>query len=517
MNNSRKITKIRYLSLLLSGIALGLSFPKAGLWPLAWVSVVPLLIFLWDTKRTDAFKGGVVYGLAYFITTLYWVEHSIRVYGHLPAYLSIPALILLCLILSLYVGLFSILFNNLYMTTRFPALLLAPVLWVSLDLLRTYLFTGFPWASIGYSQYEWLSIIQIADLTGVYGVSFMVLAVNGVLTDIILYSRRMRIFPLFPAFPTLLGIVLVFMGILGAIWYGYFRLNQKDDYSSKLTVSVIQGNIDQSGKWNTDNRKSIMTVYRQLTRSALQKTPELVVWPETSVPFVFNSDPEHAEKLKDFVRSIDTPLLFGSVGITSTSGQGTPYRLSNAAMLLDADGKITGTYEKIHLVPFGEYIPWMLPLEKLVTAIGDFSPGTTYTVMKAGKVPFSTVICYEIIFPELVRKFVNKGAKFLATITNDAWFGKTSAPYQHFAMAVFRAVENRVPVVRAANTGISGFIDDRGRIIRMGRLFREEELTETISIRNNGLSFYTKFGNVFGYLCVVAAVMIIIFKGDSKE
>ncbi len=515
MNNSLKNTKIRYLSLLLSGVALGLSFPKAGLWPLAWVSIVPLLVFLWNTKKTDAFKGGIFYGLAYFTTTLYWIEHSIRVYGHLPVYLSIPILLLLCLVLSLYVGLFSLLFNNLYKTTRFPALLLAPVLWVSLDLLRTYLFTGFPWASIGYSQYKWLSIIQISDLTGVYGVSFMVVAVNGALADIILYGRRMRIFPLFPAFPTLLGIIIVFMGILGAVWYGYFRLNQKDDYASKLTVSAIQGNIDQSGKWNIDSRKSIMTIYQQLTRSALQKKPELVVWPETSVPFIFNSDLEPAEKLKNFVRSIDTPLLFGSVGIASEEEKN--YRLSNAAVLMDAEGEITGTYEKIHLVPFGEYIPWMLPLEKLVTAIGDFSPGKTYTVMKAGKVPFSTVICYEIIFPDLVRKFVNKGAKFLVTITNDAWFGKTSAPYQHFSMAVFRAVENRVPVVRSANTGISGFIDDRGRIIRMGRLFREEVLTETISIRNNGTSFYTKFGNVFGYLCIVAAVMIIIFKGDSKE
>ena len=515
MTNSRKSTKIHYISLLLSGTALGLSFPKAGLGLLAWVSVIPLLIFVWDVKKTEAFKGGVVYGMAYFATTLYWVEHSIRVYGHLPVYLSIPLVILLCLVLSLYVGLFSVLFNNLYMTTRFPALLLAPVLWVSLDLLRTYLFTGFPWASIGYSQYEWLSIIQIADLTGVYGVSFLVVAVNGVLTDIILYRRRMRMFPLFPAFPTLLGITLVFMGILGTVWYGHFRLNQKDDHASQLTVSLVQGNIDQSKKWGPGNQKSVMTTYRQLTRSAVQKAPELVIWPETSVPFIFNNDQGQTEKLKDFVRTIDTPLLFGTVEVTSTKGS--PYQLANSAVLLDATGNIAETYKKIHLVPFGEYIPWMLPLDKLVTAIGDFSPGTTHTVMKTGGIPFSTVICYEIIFPELVRKFVNKGARFVATITNDAWFGKTSAPYQHFSMAVFRAVENRVPVVRAANTGISGFIDDRGRIIRMGRLFREEELTETISIRNNGRSFYTRFGNVFGYLCVVAAVMIIIFKGDSNE
>ena len=514
MNNRPKITKLSYVSLLLSGVALGLSFPKAGLWPLAWVSIVPLLIFLLETGRVDAFKGGLVYGLAYFITTIYWVEHSIRIYGHLPIYLSIPSLLLLCLVLALYVSLFSILFNNLYMTTRFPALLLAPVLWVSLDLLRTYLFTGFPWASIGYSQYKWLSIIQIADITGVYGVSFLVVAVNGAFADIILYRRRMQIFPLFPVFPTLLGIVLVFMGILGAVWYGYFRLNQKDGYASKLTVSVVQGNIDQSGKWNTDNRQSIMAVYKQLTRLTLQKSPDLVVWPETSVPFVFNNDPEPTEKLRSFVRSISTPLLFGSVEILSSKE--TTYELSNAAVLLDADGRTAGTYEKIHLVPFGEYIPWMLPLEKLVTAIGNFSPGKTYTVMKAYKVPFSTVICYEIIFPELVRKFINKGAKFLVTITNDAWFGKTSAPYQHFSMAVFRAVENRVPVVRSANTGISGFIDDRGHIIRMGRLFREETLTETISISNGSKSFYTKFGNVFGYLCVVAGVMIIIFKGETK-
>jgi len=187
-------------------------------------------------------------------------------------------------------------------------------------------------------------------------------------------------------------------------------------------------------------------------------------------------------------------------------------RLSNSAVLLSPDGAIISTYDKIHLVPYGEYVPLrsLFPfIEKITVGIGDFLPGEDPVVMKTPFAKIGTLICYEIIFPGLVRKFVDRDANVLVTITNDAWFGRTSAPYQHFYMAVFRAVENRVPVVRAANTGISGFIDSRGRIIRKSDIFVEATLTENVAIGNKK-SFYTKHGDMFAYVCIACSLLMLI-------
>jgi len=301
--------------------------------------------------------------------------------------------------------------------------------------------------------------------------------------------------------------------VWGAYQYGSWRLHQSPEYGDEIRVAVVQGNIDQSLKWAPENQAMILTKYMGLTRSVLAQEADLVIWPESALPFVFNYDVERTNAVRSFVESTETPLLTGAV--VTAGVEGNNVRLSNGALFLDKSGKDREVYEKIHLVPFGEYVPLGLPIAKLVTAIGDFEPGNEYTVFRWSGPAFSTLICYEIIFPELVRNFAAKGARILVTITNDAWFGRTAAPYQHFSMAVFRAVENRLPVVRAANTGISGVIDDRGRMVKTSGIFHEDAFVETVRV-SQVTSFYTRYGNVFGYICVVAAVMMILFKGEKK-
>lgn len=507
--------KTRAVVLASAGASLGLSFHDPVFSFFAWFAVAVLIINIWDFRGWSALNAGVIFGVAYFGTALYWVEHSVRVYGHIPFTLSIPTVLLLALVLSLYTGVFSVIFSLLYGGTRFPATVLAPLFWVSLELLRTYLLTGFPWASIAYSQYRVLPLIQMSDITGVYGVSFLIVAVNGVIADLYLYTRRKRSLPFFPVAPTIAGVIAVLLCVAGAAAYGTTRLGQKAKLDKRLRVTVVQGNIDQNLKWDENNINNIINTYYGLTRSSGSGKADLIVWPESTTPFVFGYDRARTESLRAFAGSMNTPILTGTTLIKEKSGK--DFRLTNSAVLLGADGETRGVYSKIHLVPFGEYVPWGLPIGRLVTAIGDFTRGAEFKVMKAADVPFSAAICYEMIFPDLIRKFASNGARLLVSITNDAWFGRTAAPHQHFAMAVFRAVENRMPVARAANTGVSGFIDDRGRILETGPLFREEVLTRELSIREGKPSFYTRYGNVFGYLCVVAAIFTIIFRGDTGQ
>jgi apolipoprotein N-acyltransferase len=263
-----------------------------------------------------------------------------------------------------------------------------------------------------------------------------------------------------------------------------------------------------------------MSIYKRLTLEALKLHPDLVIWPETATPFYFMAKRERdlvlSQDLVAFVKENRVPLLFGS-----PTYEIKPTRQIvglNSALLLSAGGQVEAQYNKMHLVPFGEYVPLkhiLFFVGKMVESIGDFGSGSDYTVMtvpygageRREKTKLCTVICYEIIFPGLVRQFVDRGAAIVTTITNDAWFGRTSAPFQHFSMAVFRAVENRVPIARAANTGISGFIDSRGRILETSGIFTEAYLMHTLA-PGSTKTFYTSHGDVFSYLCIIASIVV---------
>ncbi len=501
---------------LLSGLLLFLSFPTIDLYPLAWVSLVPLLVSLYGAEKRQALSSGFIFGIVYFFSTTYWIYHSIHHYGSIPFIPSLVIVLLLCLCLSVYTAVFSLLFSQTIARTNLPALIVAPAFWTTLEFVRSYAFTGFPWSSLGYSQHAFLPMIQIADITGIYGISFLIVSFSGAIADAFLLRRRMEDRPLFSRLPTLSGFAVLAAVLLLSLAYGMARLMDEQP-GTTVKVSLIQGNIEQDMKWNPSYQKQVLSVYLDLTRTAVRNdTPHLVIWPETALPFIFMADRKPTEDFLAFQRQMNAYLLFGSILESRPKGDDTSVdrksTFTNSAVLLTRDGKVSYIYDKIHLVPFGEYVPLrslLFFIDKLVYGIGDYVPGESHTRAITPFGSFGVHICYEIIFPGLVRKSYPHGGDFIVTVTNDAWFGRTNGPYQHFSMAVFRAVENRKPVVRAANSGISGFIDSRGRIVKTIGLFERTFLSGEIHT-NTTLTVYTKYGDIFSYFCILCSLFMIM-------
>jgi apolipoprotein N-acyltransferase len=493
----------------LSGILLAAAFPILNLHFLAWVGLVPLFFALKEKSVKNGFWLGSITGIVFFASTIHWITNSIHFYG---GYSLIPASLInlfLCAYLALYPALFgacAVIIRNNKPKLFFVA---APLIWTTFELARTYVFSGFPWSLLGYTQYTVLSVIQISDITGVYGVSFFIVLVNAALATIILDKKN--------NVPIIITAVMVIL----VLSYGFMKLRTSEVSGKGVNISVVQGNIEQNKKWDPAYQSDVMAIYKRLTQGALKQQPDLVIWPETATPFYFTgvgtNDRVMTADLIEFVRQNHVPLLTGSPTYEVQPNRRLIGR--NSAFLIMGDGRIAAVYHKIHLVPFGEYVPLnkvLLFIEKMVKTIGYFQAGDEYTVMtvpygepgQRKNVKLCTVICYEIIFPDLVRRFVDSGAEIVTTITNDAWFGRTAAPYQHFSMAVFRAVENRVPVARAANTGISGFIDSRGRILETSGIFTEAYLTHKLE-PGTERTLYTRFGDIFSYACVIVSLILL--------
>jgi len=476
---------------LLSGTLLILSFPKFNLWLLAWFGFVPLFFALEGKSKAKAFLLAYLAGVVFWFGTIYWLIH-----------VTLPGMIILALYLALYFGIFGLIISR-YTLYAIRSTLLLPSLWVILEYLRSHLLTGFPWALLGYSQYLNLPAIQISDMAGAWGVSFMVMLANAAIYSVArcpLPVKKQKFIPLL--------FIMIFVLI-----YGYSKLAQANKQTGKqatIRISVIQANIPQRLKWNIEARDFIVDKYLTLTKEALKDRPDFVIWPEACLPVVLEEAPAYYEKVKDFVREERVPLVLGAV----TAEKDAYY---NSALLLSAEGNLLKKYNKVHLVPFGEYIPLRKTLRFLerVVPIGDFTAGREYAVF-GSPVNFSVLICFEDLFPELSRQFVRRGAGFLVNITNDAWFGRTSSPYQHLQASVFRAVENRVNVVRSANTGVSGFIAPSGKILSLvqdasGRnIFITGHKTEGITIAQGRLSFYTRYGDIFIILCFLFLLYGII-------
>ncbi len=497
----------------LSGLLLALSFPRWELFPLAWVAFIPLFFALRDETPARSFLIGWVAGLVYFSGTLSWVTISMTQYGKIPQPISYFLMLLLVAYCAVYLGLFAAGVRSLFERKLRWGFLFIPALWVALEYARGHLLSGFPWAAVAYSQYRFLPLIQIADLASIYGIGFLIVLVNIGLFEMI---RRGWIEHQIAWRELILagGLFLLSLG------YGFYRLDQPMGEEKSLTVAVVQGNIAQDQKWDARLRTETLQKYKALSLASLQgggSRPELMVWPESAAPFFFQTETALRNELLDLAHEGRFYLLFGSPAFEpAASGQ---MALLNSAFLLSPAADVVGRYDKIHLVPFGEYVPlssFLFFVNKMVEGIGEFIPGREATVMKAAGTPVGTVICFEVIFPEVVRRFAQNGASVMTTITNDAWFGDSAAPYQHFSMVVFRSIENRVPFARAANTGISGFIDAHGRILKQTPLFTEAALTEPLhpGIRR---TLYTAVGDVFAIGCVIIALGFVLFIFRKKR
>jgi len=484
-----------------AGLLLACSFPRPDFTLFAWFGLVPLLLVM----QSRPFKSGFVAGLAFFAVTLYWVNIVMTTYGHLPLAVSFFLYLLLAGYLALFWGTATWAACRLKEHRNYSYVLTLPVLWVALEFLREFLLTGFPWATLGYSQHAWLPMIQSADLFGVYGLSYLLVLCNTALgvSLLALRDRSVQQSPV-KAFAATALLLLLNYG------YGQWCLQQDlDARPETLQVALIQGNIPQNLKWHPDNQLNTVNTYRQLSLQAQRSdATDLIVWPEAAMPFYFQDGGPLAASVADLPIQTSSSLLFGSPAYLRDLGG---LRYLNSAFLLSQSAQLIGRSDKIHLVPFGEYVPLgeFLPfVNKLVAGIGDYSPGEINPLPIQGH-QLGVLVCYEVIFPELAREYVRQGSDLLLNITNDAWFGKSSAPWQHLAMARFRAIENRVWIARAANTGISAMITPSGRIVKQTGLFETAFLNGKVGLgARPGL--YSHLGDVIpGAFLVISLLWLI--------
>jgi apolipoprotein N-acyltransferase len=502
IENLKPLSTYKVLLAILSGVMLTASFPPGKLDWIAWFALVPLFKGLENESPSRAFRLGFLAGTVHYLTLIYWIVIAVGHYGNLNAFFSAATLFLLCLYLALYIGLFSCL-NIQLQGSRF-FLVFIPCFWVGLEYVRAHLLTGFPWCLLGYTQFKNLHIIQIADLCGVYGVSFVIVLVNGLIYRF--FSRRYK---------TGVGglkweVPITALILAGIIAYGHYCLLHKlpeKSASASIKSTIIQGNIDQSVKWDPDYQTNTMLTYQRLTREAHHFKPKLIVWPETSVPFFFQDNIEHSPTVYSLAKESGAILIFGSPAYKRVGGS---TRYYNRAYLIASNNQRPQFYDKVHLLPFGEYVPLkrlLFFINRLVPAAGDFASGDGIAPLNQDKLSVGILICYEAIFPGLARAHSRKGANILINITNDAWFGMTSAPYQHLCMAAFRAVENRMPMIRAANTGLSAFIGSHGKIIAQSNLFTKEVLNASVNIARPSLTFYARVGDLFAFTALIVSLI----------
>jgi apolipoprotein N-acyltransferase len=450
-----------------------------------------------------AFALGVLAGFVYFLGTVYWVTLVMAGFGGLDLPVAASLAALLAIYLALYTGLFALVLWRVMARFGTVAVWLAPAVWIATEWLRASVGGGFPWVLLGTSQATVIPVVQVASVAGVYGLSGLVALVSTAAAAITV-SRK----PLVrrPAIAVALLMVVVVAG--GTLRVADGRLTRTGEL---LRVGLVQGNVEQEIKWNPAFRDPILRRYVDLSRQVLSAGAGLVIWPEASTPFFFDSESELAAPIRRLAIETRTPFIIGSDEYVRDANE-QDGRIYNSAVLIGPDGRSVASYRKMVLVPFGEYVPLQRLLffvSPLVEKVSDFSAGTEAVVFDAAGRRTSVAICYESVYPWISAAFVARGSQLLATITNDAWFEFSSAAYQHFEQGAVRAVEQGRYVVRAANTGFSGAVDPYGRVLARTRLF--ETTTATVDVRlHNGRTIYGRFGDVSVWISLVLTVGMLI-------
>jgi apolipoprotein N-acyltransferase len=488
---------------------LALSFPKFGHPALAWVALVPLLAAIGAPLKGPPMVGarpisthralryGLVTGVVWFIGTLYWLSEVMVTFGGLPTAVAWFAALLLIVYLALFPAAAAAVVARACARVGPEGLLVMPMAWIGSEYLRGHLLTGFPWVPLGNAIVE-SPIAQIASAIGIYGLSGLVALPATAL--VYAWSRRGV-----PAIAAVLGSVV----LVGGVWFwGAARIGSATLTSSgtPIRVGLVQGNVEQGQKWNPALADEIFTRYLDLSRDAVRRGARLVVWPESSTPFMFEESPALSDTIRRLAIESQTTFLVGSDQVE----RDTPPRYYNSAFLVQPNGAVGGTYRKMHLVPFGEYVPFKKIFafaSPLVEAAGDFAEGGRITVFPVAGGTVSTAICYEVVFPELARGAVLGGSRLLSTITNDAWYGRSSAPWQHFDQARMRAIEQGRFLIRAANTGISGIVDPYGRVLARSALFEPAVVIGEVRFLE-GLTVYARMGDALSYACLLLSALV---------
>jgi len=471
-------------------------------WGAAWLAPALLILGLRGLAPRAAAKFAFGAGLAAHALVFHWIYVATVHYGDAPVVAGVLAPIGLAVYPAFFFAVFGAAWSALG-SAGFASPFSAAALWVALEWARSFVLTGFPWALLGYAQHQNASLLGLAPWTGVWGLSFATVLGGAALAAFASGARRSR-----TTLAAGLGVAL----LLGA--GSIDRARESPPPAATVRVAVLQGNIDQAVKWSPEWAEQTLADYEALTRRAAQQGAQLVLWPETAVPGSPDWSAELADRLAALARETELTLLVGAVGVDSLAGGTTHY--FDSAYLIAPDGSFVDRYDKTHLVPFGEYVPMRDLLGRFVSAIAR---GAATTDVSAGRTPRAIAIplprgatltagvpiCYELLFPDLDRRFVRDGGEALLAITNDAWYGRTGAPDQFLVMTAVRAAENRTWVARAANTGVSALIDDRGRVRMQTKLFEQTLLVADLPLRAGG-SFYTRNGD---WLPMAASIGVV--------
>ena len=485
-----------------------LAFPRFDLWPMAHLALVPLLLHLYGCRRgRAAFGAGLLSGCLFYAGLLYWIPRSLGAYGGLNLTMSILTLLAVCLACGGFWGAFAWAVYRLVSRWGWRGFFPVPCLWVVMEWLRDSVpQIGFPWGNLGTSQAYVGPLIQIADLTGVYGVSGLVAAINTVFLLLLLMEvpRKVKIF-----WGALVGIALFHVLVYAEFCYLTIPITR----GRAVEVAGIQGNAPDQNDWER-LREFHVEIYPALVAELDKRSPrpELVILPENPAPFSYDRDLGYRQMMSELSRRHGITLLFNGIHYSARG-------YHNSVFSLDPAGRPGPVYDKIRLVPFAEQIP-LQPVFSFVRIlsreISNFRPGTEPVLHDARGVKAGVFICYEGVFPGLVRDFTGAGADLLVNVTNDGWFGQTAAPYQHFQPNLLRAVENRRYLVRVANTGISAIIDPFGRVVEKGPLFERAIVSGTVYTQDRR-SLYVAWGNWFPVLCAGAALFFLILSTRKKQ
>ncbi|NQT20477.1 MAG: apolipoprotein N-acyltransferase [Planctomycetes bacterium] len=497
---------------LASGLMLYLSFPPAGLSILAWAGVAPILwVAVQSPKR--AVVPAYIGGLIWFGGGLVWVRHA-----------TLAGMIILGLFMALYLVAFAAAAGALRRRLNVPLAIAAPLVMVTLEAIRSNFMTGFPYLLIGHTQINNLTLMQILDVTGVYGVSFLVIAFNGLLVEIALARRRQTYRP------AVVSAVAVAIGLAGALLYGRGRLASIETHPGP-EVCLVQANIPQDVKNRWESREAFNQAitdyigrYAGLTYNSIKEAEgpsPLVIWPESALPGCYNDIGRPAivamrQNVTDMLKAYEFRRFLIGMNYYVRDGEG--YEVFNSAIYIDGSHDNYERYDKIHLVPFGEYVPLsrlLFFVRHVVPYPQAFSSGSNYKLFDYEGRKFGVVICYEDVFPGLVRKFVSGGAEFIVNISNEGWFYRSAEADQHLAIARCRAIENRVGIVRATNSGVSCLIGPVGRIEKIiekdGNIkLVKGWLTGRVPMWSGPATAYTRFGDVFALLCAACTAAISV-------
>jgi apolipoprotein N-acyltransferase len=488
----------------LTGLLLIASFPRAGQGYLAWVAFLPLAVFLSRTVRIkQAFAGGFISGFVQFFALMIWMPPVLMRYGGLSPFLAWISYTLLGTVLACYPAAACAVAQCIIRKRGSPYILLFPCIWVLFEYAQSLSpFGGLPWLLAGYTQSGYLETIQIADITGVYGISFLLVWTGTACAWFIERRRGFR-----ALLPALVAVTLIAV----CLAYGAVSVRDFSNVVPRFHAAMLQGNISYDDPAPTLQDKFRNGYVRMADRLGPQN-PDLLILPESPSPIFFESDPGYRNTVEQLAKRFSMGLVFNDISSRETRDG---LRYFNSAFFLDRNGALAGVYDKIHLVPFGEYIPLesLFSFVEVITKdVGAFESGKEPRIVRIGGRPANAIICFEAVFPGLVRLFVRQGSELIINLTNDGWYGNSAAPYQHLGIARFRAVENRRYLLRATNSGISAIIEPTGRIQAATGLLGEA-ICEGHFDFISAATFYSRYGDVFVFLCAIISCGLALLPG----